>query len=76
MRKSTMTMNMTMTALQEIEKAFENAQAENRAALMPYFTLGYPTVEDSLDVLFVDGHGKVISGAGGHGLLALAHLFA
>ena len=34
-----------------IETAFANAKAANRAALMPYFTLGYPDRDTSVDVV-------------------------
>lgn len=34
-----------------IAAAFETAQANQSAALMPYFTLGYPDLETSLDVI-------------------------
>jgi tryptophan synthase alpha chain len=34
--------------VQRIAAVFEQARAENRAALMPYLTLGYPTPERSL----------------------------
>ena len=40
-----------MNGLEHISHAFANARAEGRAALMPYFTLGYPTPEDSLTIL-------------------------
>jgi tryptophan synthase alpha chain len=40
-----------MNGLEHIAAAFETAHAENRAALMPYFTLGYPDPETSLDVV-------------------------
>ena len=35
----------------EIEAAFHHAQEERTAALMPYFTLGYPNIETSLDII-------------------------
>jgi tryptophan synthase alpha chain len=34
-----------------ITATFQQAQDENRAALMPYFTLGFPDIETSLDVI-------------------------
>ncbi len=40
-----------MNGLEHISQTFANARAEGRAALMPYFTLGYPTPEDSLPIL-------------------------
>lgn len=40
-----------MNAIDRIEQVFANAQREGRAALMPYFTLGFPTIEDSLAVV-------------------------
>jgi len=40
-----------MTGLEHISAAFAAAKDENRAALMPYHTLGYPTREASLEVI-------------------------
>src|SRR5512145_2974682 len=40
-----------MTGLLHIAAAFEQARAEHRAALMPYYTLGFPTPAVSLDVV-------------------------
>lgn len=40
-----------MNGLEQIEQAFSTAQAEGRAALMPYFTLGFPTPEVSLKIV-------------------------
>jgi tryptophan synthase alpha chain len=40
-----------MTGLDHISQAFASARLENRAALMPYFTLGFPTRTASLDVV-------------------------
>jgi tryptophan synthase alpha chain len=37
-----MTLATTLTGLQRIEKAFAEAKAGNRSALMPYFTAGFP----------------------------------
>lgn len=39
------------TGLERIAAAFASARAAGRAALMPYFTLGYPDAETSLEVL-------------------------
>jgi tryptophan synthase alpha chain len=36
---------------EQITATFQQAQAEQRAALMPYFTLGYPDLQTSLDVI-------------------------
>jgi tryptophan synthase alpha chain len=47
-----------MNGLEHVASAFKAAQTEGRAALMPYFTLGYPTPEMSLDIV------EAISGAG------------
>lgn len=35
----------------KIETAFETAKREGRAALMPYFSLGYPTPQTSLEIV-------------------------
>ena len=40
-----------MNGLERIAAAFSAAKDEKRAALMPYFTLGYPDPETSLDVV-------------------------
>ena len=40
-----------MTGLEHISTAFDAARAEGRPALMPYYTLGYPTQEDSLQII-------------------------
>jgi tryptophan synthase alpha chain len=47
-----------MNGLEHISQTFARVRAEGRAALMPYFTLGYPTPEDSLAIL------QAIAGAG------------
>jgi tryptophan synthase alpha chain len=47
-----------MNGLEHIAAAFASAREEKRAALMPYFTLGYPDPETSLDVV------EAIAGAG------------
>ena len=41
----------TISGLARIANAFEQAHRENRPALMPYYTLGYPDPETSLDVI-------------------------
>jgi tryptophan synthase alpha chain len=40
-----------MTGLKHISRTFAALKAQGRAALMPYFTLGFPTLEKSLDVV-------------------------
>ena len=47
-----------MNGLNHIRTQFESTKAGNRAALMPYVTLGYPDPETSLDVI------EAIAGAG------------
>lgn len=47
-----------MNGLQRIEEAFGAAGKLNRAALMPYYTLGFPDPKTSLDVI------QAIAGAG------------
>ncbi len=37
--------------LSAIENMFEQAKAENRSAFMPYFPIGYPTYEKSMDAI-------------------------
>jgi tryptophan synthase alpha chain len=41
-------MNKTQTGLEAITQAFAKARAENRAAFMPFFTVGYPDYDTSL----------------------------
>lgn len=40
-----------MTGLSHITETFQQTRAQRRAALMPYFTLGFPTPESSLEVV-------------------------
>ncbi len=40
-----------MNGLEHITQTFSALKAQDRVALMPYFTLGYPTPEQSLDVV-------------------------
>ncbi len=40
-----------MSGLQRIAHAFERARSQQRAALMPYFTLGYPNRATTLEVI-------------------------
>lgn len=40
-----------MNGLERIGATFRSCRAVGRAALMPYFTLGYPTPEDSLEII-------------------------
>ena len=42
---------MTQTGTDHITAAFKQAHAQQTAALMPYFTLGYPNAETSLDII-------------------------
>ncbi len=44
-------MQTTQTGLGAIEQAFARARAENRATFMPFFTIGYPDLPTSLDVI-------------------------
>jgi tryptophan synthase alpha chain len=47
-----------MNGIEHISEAFAAAKSESRAALMPYYTLGYPTADISLAIL------EAIAGAG------------
>jgi len=40
-----------MNGLEHISQTFSTLRAQGRAALMPYFTLGYPTPQESLAVI-------------------------
>jgi tryptophan synthase alpha chain len=51
-------MSERMNGLEHIAAAFATAKRRRCAALMPYFTLGYPTPEMSLDII------EAIAGAG------------
>ena len=46
-----MTEALQVFGLSAIEKMFEQAKAENRSAFMPYFPIGYPTYDESLDAI-------------------------
>ena len=46
-----MTVSPLASGLEHIQQAFAQARAAGRAALMPYFTLGYPTPAASVDVV-------------------------
>lgn len=40
-----------LTGLDAVEAMFTRTAGENRAAFLPYYTLGYPTYDDSLDAI-------------------------
>jgi tryptophan synthase alpha chain len=40
-----------MNGVERIQQAFESSSQEGRAALMPYFTLGYPSPHESMDIV-------------------------
>jgi len=40
-----------MNGIRHISEVFASTRAEHRAALMPYFTLGYPTEGESIDII-------------------------
>ncbi len=40
-----------MSGLERIEASFRSIRAAGRAALMPYFTLGYPNAESSIEII-------------------------
>lgn len=42
---------MTQTGLAAIDAMFEHAEQSNRAAFLPYFPIGYPDYDGSLDVI-------------------------
>jgi tryptophan synthase alpha chain len=42
---------ITKHGLEAIETMFMQAQAQNRAAFLPYFPVGYPTYDESLDAI-------------------------
>ena len=37
--------------MEHLKKAFAKAKSENRAALVGYFTSGYPTAEETVDIM-------------------------
>ena len=41
----------TLNGITHINEAFEQAKKEKRPALIPYYTLGYPKIDTSLDVI-------------------------
>lgn len=44
-----MTVTATQSGVESIRAMFARAQAQNRAAFLPYFPIGYPTYEGSVD---------------------------
>jgi tryptophan synthase alpha chain len=40
-----------VTGLASIHEMFSHSEAQNRAAFMPYFTMGYPDYDTSLDII-------------------------
>jgi len=46
-----MTKDKLFTGLDALKAMFEQAHEQNRAAFLPYYTIGYPTYEQSLDVI-------------------------
>ncbi len=43
--------SISFQGLARIEAAFSTSLARHSAALMPYFTLGYPSISDSIDII-------------------------
>lgn len=41
----------TISGLEAISEMFARAKDQNRAAFLPFFTVGYPTYEESIDIL-------------------------
>ncbi len=48
---------MTASTVSRIANAFETARAENRAALIPFLTVGYPTLEASKGLILALARG-------------------
>ncbi len=46
-----MTMQTTTSGLEAINQCFLKARTENRAAFLPFFTIGYPDLPTSLDMI-------------------------
>ena len=44
-------MTQTTTGLESMAAMFTRAKAQNRAAFLPYFPIGYPTCDESLDAI-------------------------
>ncbi|MEP7284894.1 MAG: tryptophan synthase subunit alpha [Chloroflexota bacterium] len=44
-------MNKTQTGLEAITQTFATARAENRAAFLPFFTIGYPDLPTSIAII-------------------------
>lgn len=42
---------VTQTGIEAIAEMFERTKAEGRAAFLPYFTVGFPTYDESIDIL-------------------------
>ena len=47
----TLTNDNRLTGLEAVDEVFRRTAEEGRAAFMPYFTLGYPDYETSLDII-------------------------
>ena len=45
-----------MSDLTRVSSAFQSARAAGRAALMPYFTLGFPNPQASLEIIEAIAH--------------------
>lgn len=45
-------MTHTSRGLHAIEAMFNTAQSQQRPAFLPFFTIGYPTYDESIDILF------------------------
>src|SRR5262249_16830618 len=43
--------DQTQTGLGALEQTFATAKAEKRCAFMPYFTVGYPNLATSIDII-------------------------
>lgn len=46
-----MTETTRVNGLQALESMFDRAKSENRAAFLPYFPIGYPSYQESLDAI-------------------------
>lgn len=46
-----MTLTRTQQGLAALDEMFNAARAQNRAAFLPYFPIGYPTYDESIDAL-------------------------
>jgi len=54
-----MTQQTTLRGLHSLEAMFKRAEAEKRAAFLPYFPIGFPNYEDSIEAVYAMAEANV-----------------